>query len=224
MEYTDPTMGLGRGILLFTEPEQALTDIETAIEKLGVGFDGHNFAVNRAGVVVFSTNFSHTLRFYDPPHEWSPTPSETIVLTPGVYKAEPSPFGEPSVLTKIADAKGAYKTFGRVSINDAGVVVFEASLDEPYMFGIYRGPDPVADKIVQQGDVVDGALFSWIRMGEINNAGQLTFLTSDYYSTDRQVWRVGNIKPKRAPLVPPKLPLLPKLPVRVPLPKPSPLR
>lgn len=215
MEYTDPTAGLSRGILLFDSPGQTLWDLDTAVERLSVGTQPMP-SINASGQVAFALNGPVTLQFFDPPGVFSPTPAETITLAAGVYVSTPTPWGEPTEVVQLANTSGAYASFGKVEINDSGLVAFVANLDGGG-YGIFTGPDPVAHKVVAIGDIVGPALFSWLKMGELNNAGELSMLTSDWYSTDRQVWRLGNLpKPvKKRPIIvwprPPFLPL-PKLP------------
>jgi hypothetical protein len=194
MEYSDPTAGLTHGIPIFSAPAQTLSNIDAILGRAGLGFSA-DFAINGSGVAAFAINGPVTLNFYSPPNVWSATPALSITLQAGVYTALPAPFGEPSVFTQIANTAGEYASFGKVSINNAGVVAFEASLDTPSMAGIFRGPDPVADKIVQQGDVRDSTLFAWIKMGELNDAGQLVFLSDNFNSADYEIWRVSGLNP-----------------------------
>lgn len=195
MEYTDPTAGLSRGILLFDTPGQELTDLDTAIERLNVSTQPFP-AINASGQVAFALNTSVELQFFDPPGVYSPTPAAIIRLEPGVYVSTPTPWGEPNEITQYASASGPYATFGRVDINDAGLVVFDATLDDG-SFGVFSGPDPVRHKVAARGDVIGSELFAWVGLGELNNAGELSLVTTDYHTADRQVWRVGNVtKPK----------------------------
>lgn len=199
MEYTDPTAGLRRGILIFETPGQELMDIDTAVERLSIGMQPMP-AINASGQVAFAINSSVTLLFFDPPGVYSDPPALTMTLEPGVYVSTPTPFGEPTDVEQIAGTAGAYASFGRVDINDDGVVVFEATLDAGAGYGIYTGPNPTLHKVIALGDTRDGQLFSWLRMGELNNAGQLSLLTSDYNSTDRQVWRMGGLPSRKIKL------------------------
>lgn len=64
-------------------------------------------------------------------------------------------------VTTVADSTGPYSFFGRPSLNDLGNVVFTADLDEfgpnglPIQ-GVFTGPDPRADKVLQAGDKYEG--------------------------------------------------------------------
>jgi len=44
--------------------------------------------------------------------------------------------------------------------------------------GIYTGQDPVANKVVEVGDIVDGRRVVNLRVGGINAAGQISFLAT----------------------------------------------
>ena len=177
MEYFDGFAGgLMRGILLFDTPEQDKATIDTAIEKLGIGVQPP-VAINASGQVAFTLPAAASF----------PIGGTTFTFGPGVYRATPTLFNTPKALTKIADDSGPYCRFGVVDINDSGTVVFEAALDTGSHCtgstagydGIFAGPDPDADQVVVSGDSRLGAHqnFDTIHLGEINNAGQVAFLT-----------------------------------------------
>jgi hypothetical protein len=191
MEHVRAFGGLGRGILAFDTPTtgaEPATIARTAIEQGSVGIQPAP-VMNNLGQVAFSLDFAQTMTFYTPPNDFGGTVLTTQTLQPGVYVITPNEYGVPKTITTIADNTGPYDSFGRVQINDAGLVVFEASTDGPGgVFGIFTGDDPVADKVVAMGDVVQGRLFSALYLGELNNAGQFTFMTSDFNTTDREVW------------------------------------
>lgn len=202
MEYTDPTAGLSRGILIFDTPGDTLTTIVSGIERGSVGLQAQP-AINAAGTVAFAINFTTTMTFFDPPGVFG-TVLEEVTLEPGVYRVTPTPWGAPKHPVLIAGAASGYSSFGRVVINDLDEVAFEAAANGE--FGVFVGPDPIAHKVLATGDIRGDQLFSWIRLGEINNAGEITLLTSDYNSTDRQVWRVDNVFPRVTPPPPPPSP------------------
>ncbi|MFK7896044.1 MAG: PEP-CTERM sorting domain-containing protein [Myxococcota bacterium] len=192
MEYFDPTMGLARGLLVFDEINQTRDEIVTAVEKQGIGTQPEP-NINTSGEVAFSLNADSTMRFYDPPNNASGTLVAEITLTPGVYIATPTAFGQPPIVTQVVGTSTGFDSFGSdVQINENGVVVFRA-VKTAGGSGLYFGPDPVADKIIEPGDEMDGRLFSVFYMGELNDANQLVLMTSDFISTDRQVWRVNNV-------------------------------
>jgi hypothetical protein len=53
-----------------------------------------------------------------------------------------------------------------------------------------HGRGRVRGLILAQGDIMGPQLFSIVRLGDVNNAGSISLMTSDYNSTDRQIWRV----------------------------------
>jgi hypothetical protein len=90
--------------------------------------------------------------------------------------------GDGGPLTTIADTNGPFQSFGFFlsfvppALNDNGDVAFLADLDEGGS-GIFTGPDPVADKIIQTGDTLDGAVIKSLRFCDdgLNDSGQLAF-------------------------------------------------
>ena len=83
-------------------------------------------------------------------------------------------------VTTVADNTGRYSSFGRPSLNDLGQVVFTADLDEfgPNGFplqGVFTGPNPVRDKVLQSGDIYAGVPVSSVFTCSeaLNNAGQI---------------------------------------------------
>ncbi len=83
-------------------------------------------------------------------------------------------------LTTVADSTGRYASFGRPSLNDLGQVVFTADLDEfgpnglPLQ-GVFTGPDPERDKVLQAGDIYTGVPVSSVFTCSeaLNNLGQI---------------------------------------------------
>lgn len=188
LEYSDPILNLSRGIFVWDAPLQLRDDARTAVEKLGVGTQ-YAPDLNNAGQVAFVVGANATMTFYDPPDDDGGTIVAQIQLTPGVWLATPTPFGEPPILTQLVGTSTGFSSFGQVLLDDFGRVVFSASKTGGGS-GIYGGPDPVADQIVELGDVVDGRLISFLALGKGNDWGQFTLITSDFFTTDRQVWRV----------------------------------
>ncbi len=89
--------------------------------------------------------------------------------------------------TLIADTTtGAFSGFSdpyttSVSINDAGQIAFVATLNNGKV-GLFTGPDPVADKVLEQGDPlfggIAGSVFS-IGSDALNNNGSIAFLANN---------------------------------------------
>ncbi len=187
MEYSDPTRGLARGILLFSKADQPLEDVATAVEKLGIGTQPEP-SMNGRGEIAFVLNEVNTVSFFDPPHDRSGAAIGALTLEPGVYVASPTPFGLPSKVRQIASTHDGYREFMHVELNDAGAVVFEATV-ESGGHGVYSGRDPVAHKLIAVGDAVGARRFAWLQLGELNDAGEFVVVTRDAASADRQVWR-----------------------------------
>jgi hypothetical protein len=73
---------------------------------------------------------------------------------------------------------GPYSNVREVGINNAGDVVFLAQL-APNVYGILTGPDPVADKVIRDGDALFGSTATVLQGGTTidgpNDAGQIVF-------------------------------------------------
>jgi hypothetical protein len=83
----------------------------------------------------------------------------------------------------IADTSGPFSGFPGSTpiINDNGEVIFLATLDEGGI-GIFSGPDPAADKIIETGDPLFGSVVTDLpsngtRLG-LNDAGEIAFMAS----------------------------------------------
>jgi hypothetical protein len=65
-----------------------------------------------------------------------------------------------------------------LAINNQGVVVFGAFTDRvDGTYGVFTGPDPIADKVIQEGDTLLGATVTDLSFsrGGFNNRGQIAF-------------------------------------------------
>lgn len=77
----------------------------------------------------------------------------------------------------IADNTGPFADFSGLSVNDDGDLAFLAEFDGGGS-GIYTGGDPIADKVLQVGDVIDGrtVVDLGLRSGDaVNNDGDIVF-------------------------------------------------
>ena len=86
--------------------------------------------------------------------------------------------GSGGAATTIADTSGPYSLFFRSpTINNAGTVAFHAFLDGGGE-GVFTGPDPIADKVITDGDSLFGSTVVGQSFGPqgINDLGQLTFI------------------------------------------------
>lgn len=81
--------------------------------------------------------------------------------------------------TTIADISGPFSSLSTPWINDAGTVVFLASLNQGGQ-GIFTGPDSLSNKVISTGDSLFGSTVTSLSFGRgskgLNNSGQITFL------------------------------------------------
>lgn len=189
MQMEHSACGLQRGVLAFDDPEPDIQDTNKAIAGLNVG-QQPDHALNDAGVMAFAlTGTSPTTEVLRcPPGE----PFVRFNIVTGVYTAVPTPLSDPPNLTLIVDNSGPFASFGSIDINNAGNVVFEAELDTGER-GIFKGPDPVLDKIVAVGDELGGEAVTEVQLGQLNDACELSLATVS--ESGRSVWRIGGITP-----------------------------
>ena len=115
-------------------------------------------------------------------------------------------------LNKIVDTSGSFKQFNllsqpnsTLSINDKGTVAFSAELDAGG-FGIFTGPDSVADRVIGTGDLLDDSTVTNLILSSqaLNNSGQVVFvatLTDANGTTRETVFRAEPVpEPSSAPL------------------------
>ncbi len=190
MEYTDPYSGLTRGALVFDTPGDSLGTIESTVERGGIGLV-IELALNGVGQMAFALNTAVTIQYYSVPLGGG-VPTTTFTIPAGVHVATPTAYGSPFSFTTVAAVADGFSNFGKVAINDSGAVVFEASAGSGRS-GVFHGNDPVADVVAVTGEDVVMAgqnhFFSIVRLGGLNNAGQVAFQTSDFRTTDQQIWR-----------------------------------
>ena len=84
------------------------------------------------------------------------------------------------VTTEAETRPGGYASFREPSLNDLGRIAFTADVQpDPEVFvtfqGVFTGPDPVADKVLQAGDLYQGVpVTSVVTCAEaLNNRGQI---------------------------------------------------
>jgi hypothetical protein len=180
--------GLRSNIFLYDAPGPTLANLTKAIAGLPDG-EQPTLAINDGGAVAFALpGTSPAVEVLRCP---TAQPRIEFDLPVGVYAATPTPFSvELPELTPVAEIGAAYQSFGEVDINNAGTVVFEATLVNGNP-GIFRGPDPVADKIVAKGDTLGGEVVSDVQLGHLNDACQLSLTTVS--ASGRRVWRVNGV-------------------------------
>lgn len=92
---------------------------------------------------------------------------------------------------------GAYENFGgSVSINSSGAVAFSAGLTAGLpsdKVGIFTGPDPFADRVIAEDDMLFGFTVIDLIFGNsaLNDAGQITFS----YHLSNNVWGIAVATP-----------------------------
>ena len=87
--------------------------------------------------------------------------------------------GNGGPLTTVVDTRGDFAFFGfrPPSLNNGGDVAFHATLDDGSS-GIFVGPDPVADRVIATGDILDGAPVQNLTFCEegLSDRGDLAFV------------------------------------------------
>jgi PEP-CTERM motif len=85
--------------------------------------------------------------------------------------------GSGGPITTIADTSGPFDFFANPSLNDSGTVAFFASLDRRGGFGIFTGPDPLADEVIGGGDPLFGSTAALLVpfTESLNDSGQIAF-------------------------------------------------
>lgn len=79
-------------------------------------------------------------------------------------------------LNPIVNTNAVFSEDGTVSINDSGDIAFIAALSAGGS-GIFTGPDPVLDKVVETGDPLDGSTVLQLGFSSegLNSSGQIAF-------------------------------------------------
>jgi hypothetical protein len=87
--------------------------------------------------------------------------------------------GRGGPLSTVVDTRGPFAFFGfrPPSLNNAGDVAFDATLDDGTS-GIFTGPDAASDRVIEVGDTLDGAVVQNLTFCEegLNGSGQLGFI------------------------------------------------
>jgi hypothetical protein len=188
MQMENSACGLQRGVLLFDTPAPTLDSLMKAVEGLSIG-QQPTLAINHAGSVALGFSGLGTTV---PIETCAGGPLMTSSVALGVYVATPTPFADPADLTLVAASTDGFIDFGEVTIDNAGGVAFEGKLLDGG-HGIFTGPDPVADKIVATGDTLGGEFVTDVKLGNLNEACQLSLLTLT--SGGYRLWRVNGVRP-----------------------------
>jgi hypothetical protein len=189
--------GLRSNIFLYDTPAPTLATLTSVIAGLADG-DQPTVAINDEGSVAFAigTTFGTPAPATDSVERCpSGQPALNIDLATGVYVGTGAPLSTPlPALTLVAQIGPDYEHFGEVDINNAGTVVFEATLANGNK-GVFDGPDPVADKIVAAGDTLGGEVITDVVLGHLNDACELSLTTVS--ASGLRVWRVSGLRADR---------------------------
>ena len=110
-----------------------------------------------------------------------------------IWLGTPTRFGTAKATRLLVDTSGPYASIERADIDDQGTVVFEATLDDGRR-GIFVGPDPVAHKVVVDGDTVGGLVIGRVQaMGQLNNQHQLALCATVQPGDDTRVLRLTGL-------------------------------
>jgi len=157
-----------RAIFVVSRAGQTLATIDTAVEALPASSQPRP-ALNNRGDVAYVLDKSQ------------------------VWLSTPTRFGTPKTARLVADTSGPYASIERADLDDHGNVVFEATLDDG-RHGIFAGPDPVAHKVLVDGDSVSGLVIAHVQaMGQLNNQQQLALYASVQPNDDRRVLRLTGL-------------------------------
>jgi hypothetical protein len=133
------------------------------------------FVISQAGVSVVATDLGVISFADDPQLNDNGFTAFNASLDTGVTAVmlEEQAFPFP-----VATSSGPFSSFGTFgpSIDTQGNVAFTAELDAGGQ-GLFTGPDPVADRVVGTGDVLDGSAVTNVTMCAegLNDAGQIAF-------------------------------------------------
>jgi hypothetical protein len=184
---------LRENIFLYDTPAPTLATLTSVIAGLTDGKQP-TVAINDQGSVAFAVGVRDT-----PPAAatqavtrcLSGQPTLNLEIPTGVYVGTGAPLSVPLPdLTLIAQVGSDYDLFGEVDINNAGTVVFEATLANGSK-GVFDGPDPVANKIVAAGDTLGGEVITDVVLGHLNDACELSLTTAG--ASGLRVWRVSGL-------------------------------
>jgi hypothetical protein len=157
--------GYRRAIFVISQPGQPLEATDTVVEGLPTGSQPRP-VINNRGEVAY---------VLDGAQLWLGTPTR---------------FGTPKAARVVVDTQGPFASFERVEIDEQGGVVFEATLDDGRR-GIFVGPDPVAHKVVVDGDTIGGLPVSRVvAMGQLNQQRQLVLCARLQPNDDLRVLRL----------------------------------
>ena len=104
----------------------------------------------------------------------------TVAITGSIDIADSGIYvGDGTTLTKVVTNGASFQVSGVAAINDSGELAFKASYVQgtSIFSGIYTGSDPLANKVIQTGDALNGSTVTKLTMGTdaINDSGEVVF-------------------------------------------------
>jgi hypothetical protein len=117
---------------------------------------------------------------YNPPSiNNSGTVAFTAIPNTGIGKAGIYTSNGTTISTYIDPSSPFSVAGGKQSLNDNGNIAFLANVGAP-RYGIFIGPDPIADKVIERGDTLFGSTVIDVQLWNrgLNNNGQLAFYAS----------------------------------------------
>ncbi len=167
-------------------PRPSLNDKGTVVFTGRLDFGGSGvFAARRGGIATIadtatsltsfgapSINNRGTVAFWACQDAQQPSCPRHSDNLQGIFLGNGGP------LTTLVDSRGPYRTLGNPVINNNRTVGFAALLDSG-RHGIYTGPDPVTDKVIESGDHLLGVQVRDIGFSQgldLNDAGEIAFV------------------------------------------------
>jgi hypothetical protein len=88
----------------------------------------------------------------------------------GIFLADPR-----GGISPVVTSDGPFETLTITGLTNAGTPVFTASLDTGEN-GVFVGPDPIADRVIATGDMLDGAAVRFAFPSDVNSSGQIALV------------------------------------------------
>ena len=170
--------GSGGALATIADTSGAFSEVDTAPAINGSGtvsFRGR--LTNLAGPTgIFTGSGGPVTTLYDPSGPFASFEVQTDINDAGTVAFKATLDGGASGIftgnggptSTVVDDAGPFSGFLDVAINNCGLVAFEATLDATgAKLGIYTGSDPVANKVIAEGDALLEEPWSW----SISSAG-----------------------------------------------------
>jgi len=167
--------------------EHVLNDSGTVAFLGGRDTGGEGIFTGSGGAITTIADTSGPFDFFDDPlsgcfvcpRVLSFNDSGTVAFFAGLDTGGAGIFtGSGGAITTIADSSGPFGGFSGPALNDSGTVAFLAGTAVTGKFGLFIGPDPVADEVISVGDPLFGSTLRRLILPAegLNNNGQIVFL------------------------------------------------